>query len=48
VVPPYVDADEHEPLLKERGAHVVIDDLNELPDVLSTFSQRAVSRAVTR
>jgi HAD superfamily phosphatase len=48
VVPPYLEADEHEPLLKERGAHVVIDDLNELPDVLSTFSQRAVSRAVTR
>lgn len=48
VVPPYVDADEHEPLLKERGAHVVIEDLNELPKVLSTFSQRAVTRAVTR
>jgi HAD superfamily phosphatase len=48
VVPPYVDADEHEPLLKERGAHVVIDDPNDLPDVLSSFGERAVSRAVTR
>jgi HAD superfamily phosphatase len=48
VVPPYVDADEHEPLLKERGAHVVIEDLDALPDVLDTFGERAVSRAVTR
>ena len=48
VVPPYVDADDHEPLLKERGAHVVLDDPNDLPDVLESFEDRAVSRAVTR
>ena len=48
VVPPYVDADEHEPLLKERGAHVVIEDPNELPDVLETFEDRATVRPVTR
>ncbi len=48
VVPPYVDADEHEPLLKERGAHVVIEDPNELPEVLETFEERATVRPVTR
>ncbi|PSQ97639.1 MAG: TIGR01548 family HAD-type hydrolase [Bacteroidetes bacterium SW_9_63_38] len=48
VVPPHVDADEHESLLKERGAHVVITDLEELPEVLATFGQQAVTRAVTR
>jgi HAD superfamily phosphatase len=48
VVPPYVDGDDHEPLLKERGAHLVIDDPNDLPEVLRSFRTRAVSRAVTR
>jgi len=45
VVPPYVDAEEHEPLLKEKGAHVVIEDPNTLPDVLSSFGERATLRA---
>jgi HAD superfamily phosphatase len=48
VVPPYVDADEHEPLLKERGAHLVIDDPNDLPDVLDSLGKRAASRAMSR
>ena len=48
VVPPYVDADDHEPLLKERGAHVVIEDPNELPEVLDTFEERATARPVAR
>jgi HAD superfamily phosphatase len=48
VVPPYVDGDDHEPLLKEKGAHLVIDDPNDLPDVLRSFRARAVSRAVSR
>lgn len=48
IVPPYVDAEDHEPLLKERGAHIVIEDPNELPDVLSSFDERTASHAVTR
>lgn len=48
VVPPYVDADEHEPLLKERGAHVVIEDPNDLPDVLASIGRQATSSPVTR
>jgi len=49
VVPPYVDADEHEPLLKDRGAHVVIDDPNDLPDVLASIGREATSSSpVTR
>lgn len=47
VVPPYVDTEDHEPLLKERGAHVVIEDPNELPDLLASFEQRVARQAVT-
>lgn len=46
VVPPYVNADDHEPLLKERGAHVVIEDSNELPDVLDSLGDRVAAGAV--
>jgi len=46
VVPPYVDADEHKPLLEEHGAHVVIDDPNTLPEVLSTLGDRTPARTV--
>jgi haloacid dehalogenase superfamily, subfamily IA, variant 1 with third motif having Dx(3-4)D or Dx(3-4)E len=45
VVPPYVETDEHKPLLEEHGAHVVIDDLNTLPDVLSTLGERTPARS---
>ena len=45
VVPPYVNADEHEPLLKKRGAHIVIDDPNDLPDLIENFSERVSLRA---
>jgi len=47
VVPPYVDANEHEPLLKEHGAHVVLDDPNDLPDALSTLGDRTTARSVS-
>lgn len=47
VIPPYVDADEHEPLLEERGAHVVIDDPNDLPEVVASLRNRAPTGAVT-
>jgi HAD superfamily phosphatase len=46
-VPPYVDADEHEPLLKEHGAHVVLDDPNDLPDALSALGDRTTARSVS-
>ncbi len=39
VVPPYVDADAHEPLLKERGAHTVIRDPNDLPALIDSFTE---------
>jgi HAD superfamily phosphatase len=45
VVPPYVETDEHKPLLEEHGAHVVIDDLNTLPDVLPTLGERTPARS---
>jgi len=38
-VPPYVDEDEHEPLLRERGAHLVLQDPNELPDLFNRFGE---------
>lgn len=47
VAPPYVDRAEHEPLLKEKGAHVVIDDPNELPRILNTLTNRAPAGAVS-
>ncbi len=40
VVPPYVDRDTHAALLRERGAHIVIRDPNELPDLIESFSER--------
>lgn len=37
VVPPYLDADEHEAILKEHGAHTVIHDPNGLPALVENF-----------
>ena len=48
VAPPYVDTDEHKPLLKEKGAHVVIEDPNELPDVTATLGDRSTLGSPTR
>lgn len=40
-VPPYVEGKaELERLLRERGAHVILDDIDELPDVVQHFSER--------
>lgn len=39
-VPPYVDLEAHTVLLRERGAHIVIHDLEALPDLLDTFAER--------
>ena len=46
VVPPYVDTDEHAPLLRERGAHIVIDDPNELKDLVENFGEAVPSGAL--
>ncbi|NBB75405.1 MAG: HAD-IA family hydrolase [Bacteroidetes bacterium] len=48
VVPPYVDGDEHEPLLRERGAHTVIHDPNELPDLIDAFGERVAVETMER
>ena len=39
VTPPYVDHTDHAALLRERGAHTVIDDINDLPGLLASFGQ---------
>jgi HAD superfamily phosphatase len=44
VVPPYIDKDEHAPLLRERGAHVVIDDPDDLPSLLESFDEDVALR----
>jgi HAD superfamily phosphatase len=48
VVPPYVDTADHEPLLKEKGAHLVIEDPNDLPRVLDTLPERSAPHAASR
>ena len=47
VVPPYVDADDHELLLNEHGAHVVIDDPNALPEALSSLGRHSTAQAAS-
>lgn len=47
VVPPYVeDKDELERLLRGRGAHVVIRDINVLPDLIDSFGERVALDAM--
>ena len=46
VTPPYVDHDDHAAVLSERGAHVVIDDVGDLPALLDDFSERVRPHAV--
>lgn len=46
VTPPYVDHDEHAALLKERGAHVVIDDVADLPGLIKSFDERVARTAM--
>ena len=48
VVPPYIDGEDHEPLLRERGAHVVIHDPNELPALVDAFGERIATEAMGR
>lgn len=39
VVPPYLDKEAHGALLRERGAHLIIDDPDVLPALLGNFSE---------
>lgn len=48
VVPPYLERDEHEPLLRERGAHIVIHDPNKLPALIDAFGERLAPEALER
>lgn len=45
MVPPYVDREEHAALLRERGAHVVLHDPEDLPDLLNAFAERTAQEA---
>ena len=47
VVPPYVDSDDHEPLLKEHGAQIVLDDPNDLPGALSSLGSQVPVQAAS-
>ena len=47
VVPPYVDSGDHEPLLKEHGAQIVLDDPNDLPGALSSLGSQVPVQAVS-
>ncbi|HMB89384.1 MAG TPA: TIGR01548 family HAD-type hydrolase [Rhodothermales bacterium] len=38
IVPPYLDYEAHAALLRERGAHITIDDPNELPGIIESFN----------
>ncbi len=46
VVPPYVEREAHARLLRARGAHLVIDDPNKLPDVIEHFGERTAEVAL--
>lgn len=40
-IPPYVeDKAELERLLRERGAHIILHDINDLPDLIENFGER--------
>ena len=45
MVPPYLDRETHAALLRQRGAHIVIDDPDTLPDLIETFAERVALEA---
>ncbi len=45
LVPSYVDGGEHEALLRQRGAHLVLHDPDLLPEVIDTFGERLALEA---
>ena len=40
VVPPYLDAESHAAVLRDRGAHIVIHDPNDVPDLIASFDEK--------
>ena len=42
IVPPYLDKEEHDELLRSVGAHHVITDPNTLPQLLDNFEELVV------
>jgi HAD superfamily phosphatase len=40
VVPPYLDAEKHAAVLRDRGAHTVIHDTNDVPDLIASFDEK--------
>ncbi len=45
MVPPYVNQQKHVQLLRDRGAHLVLDDPNDLVEVVSSFGSHVSSVA---
>ena len=45
VAPPYLNHGTHAPLLRQRGAHIVIHDPDTLPDLIDTFAERVALEA---
>lgn len=43
--PPYMDQKAHPQLLRERGAHLVLTDLTELPDLIERFDEHVATEA---
>ncbi|RMF59175.1 MAG: TIGR01548 family HAD-type hydrolase [Bacteroidetes bacterium] len=48
IVPPYLEREAHARLLYDRGAHVVLDDPNQLPSLIATFEERVAAGAAAR
>ena len=46
MVPPYVEHDAHAVLLRERGAHVVLEDPKKLPALFENFDQHVAVEAL--
>ncbi len=46
-VPPDADRAEHERHLRDRGAHLILDDLDTLPDLVDSFGERLALAAAT-
>jgi HAD superfamily phosphatase len=45
-VPPYLDFEEHGALLRQKGAHVVINDLTRLPELAEAFAPDAAAEPI--
>jgi len=45
IVPPYLDREVHARLLSQSGAHVVIHDLDTLPELIASFAEHVAPEA---